>query len=342
MYSNMYSLLILTAFSCLILWGCKKQSPGTLSRKSCLQNFNNLRGLFALEIVLGHIVRYENTILFPLGKFMICSVAFFYFVSAFGMAISFEEKENYLSWRFLLSKPVYIFVLSVSFFIAGVIVDAACPTDLSYITPGISWAFMITTNWYIWELIGFYLIFFFVYKYIPRFRVTFICIITLILSIVMYQNGFWEAYVASTLAFPAGLLCGEYFPKVKSFLYSWKGVVITIILGTFGLSCLSVKSENLMSIVFMRNSLCLAAIIIIFYTCNCLILGNNPVSCFLCRYSTEIYLSQFIFIRLAESYQWNYMIRMPFVLITTVLLSVIIHPAIILVHKILSLQFKDT
>lgn len=247
MHSFLFSVFILILIACLILWGCKKQTTA-LSRENCLQNLNDLRGLFALEIVLGHVVRYEHTILFPLGKFMICSVAFFYFVSAFGMAVSFERKKNYLNLNFLLSKPFYLFILSLVFFLLGMIIDAVCPNDLSYITPGIRWAYLLTTNWYIWELIGFYLLFFCVYKFMPRFRVLFLCIITLILSVILYHKGFWEAYVASTFAFPAGLLCGEYFAQVKKFLLSCKGILTAVLLGTFGLCCLLVRTESMLSL----------------------------------------------------------------------------------------------
>ena len=285
---------------------------------------------------IGHVVRYEHTILFSLGKFMICSVAFFYFVSAFGMAVSFDRKKNYLNHNFLLSKPLYLWILSIVFFLIGMIIDAVCPNDLSYITPGMRWAYLLTTNWYIWELIGFYLIFFSIYKFMPGFRVLLIGIITLSLSVAMYQKGFWEAYVASTFAFPAGLLFGEYFTPVKKFLLSCKGILTTILLGTFGLCCLLVKTESMLSIVFMRNALCLATIMITFYLCTRFTLADNPVARFLCRYSTEIYLSQFIWIRFSESYGWSYMIRMPFVITSTMAMAVLLHPIVNMIRKILS------
>ncbi len=335
MPSQLFSLFVLFLIACLILWGCEKQ-PATLSRENCLQNLNDLRGLFALEIVIGHVVRYEHTILFPLGKFMICSVAFFYFVSAFGMAISFERKKNYLNLSFLLSKPLYLWILSLVFFLIGMIIDAVCPNDLSYITPGLRWAYLLTTNWYIWELIGFYLIFYCIYKFLPRFRVLLICITTLFLSIALYQKGFWEAYVASTFAFPAGLLFGEYFTLVKKFLFSYKGILTTIFLSIFGLCCLLVETESMLSIVFMRNALCLSTIIITFYICTHFTLANNSIARFLCRYSTEIYLSQFVWIRFSESYDWNYAIRMPFVIISTLAMAVLIHPIVNLIRKILA------
>lgn len=329
LFSILYCLIVLLLFCFLILRCCKKRGKDyCITRESSLQNLNNLRGLFAIEIVMGHIVRYENTILFPFGKFMICSVAFFFFVSAFGMAVSFEKKENYLGIRFILSKPLYLFILSIIIFIFGMIIDAICPNNLRYLDSGILHAFLLQTNWYIWEQIAFYFIFFLVYKFMPKYRVAFISILTVALSIVLYQKDFWEAYVASTFAFPAGLFCGEHFLQFKKFLYSRKGAIATTFLSIFGLSCLLVETESLMSIVFMRNAICLATIMIVFYGCNHFTVGNNLAARYLCKYSTEIYLSQFICIQLAESYQWNYMIRMPIVLLATLLIANVLHPII--------------
>ena len=66
------------AFSCLILEGCHKRDTNITTRESWLQNLNDMRGIFALEIVLGHVIRHERSLLYPLGKFMICSVAYFF------------------------------------------------------------------------------------------------------------------------------------------------------------------------------------------------------------------------------------------------------------------------
>lgn len=65
---------------------------------------NALRGIFAIEIVIGHVVRYENTWLYPFGKFMIISVAFFFFVSAFGMVSPIRNREMFTLRDFLREK----------------------------------------------------------------------------------------------------------------------------------------------------------------------------------------------------------------------------------------------
>lgn len=335
MYSLIFSICILFLFVLLVFWNCKRPSYHNLSRESYLQNLNNLRGLFAMEIVIGHVIRYERTILYPMGKFMICSVAFFFFISAFGMVVSHEKKENYLSLNFILSKPVYLLILSIIIFILNAGIDAVCPNDLSFFTPHILHTYLTNTNWYIWSQIIFYLLFFFTYKYLYKFRIPFICIITILMTIVMYLNGFIEGWWASSYAFPLGLIVGEHFSAVKKFIFSWKGILTVVLLSLFGLSCLFVSTESIVSFVFMRNSMCLAATLILFYICSFLTLGNHSVAHYLNKYSTEIYLTQFIWLRLTESYGFNYMIRMPIVVIATLVSAMLLHPIVISIKKTL-------
>ena len=90
----LYALLIYAIFIFILLFGIKFR-PLT-KEEDFFFSFNRLRGFFALEIVVGHVVRYESSLLYPIGKFMIISVAFFFFVSAYGMARSYDAKEDYL------------------------------------------------------------------------------------------------------------------------------------------------------------------------------------------------------------------------------------------------------
>ncbi|MCX4338486.1 MAG: acyltransferase family protein [Lachnospiraceae bacterium] len=333
MYSLMFSFIVLIGFICLILAGCHKRDIRIETRESYLQMLNGLRGIFALEIVVGHVVRNERILLYPLGKFMICSVAYFFFVSAFGMAVSFEKKKNYLSYKFLISKPLYLFIISFIFYLVDMVIDYVCRSDLNYVTPGVPKAFFVTTNWYIWELIGFYILFFCVYKYMPKFRIPLVAGITIILSVVMYYSGFKETYIASSFAFPMGLLFGEYFENVKQFLFSFKGFFMTVTLSIFGMSCFLIKNENVISMVFMRNAIGIATILIIFFACTRYTLGEGQIVIFLSKYSTEIYLSQFVWLRLTESLGWNYMIRLPFVVAATIIMAVLMHPIVHVVRK---------
>lgn len=90
--ANLFSVMIYVFFAMLLLWGSR---PAKVEREEdYFSNFNSLRGLFAIEIVIGHVIRYESGLLYPLGKFMIISVAYFFFcVCVWSYAIfSFERK----------------------------------------------------------------------------------------------------------------------------------------------------------------------------------------------------------------------------------------------------------
>lgn len=86
-----FSIFILAIFYFIIFYNTKR-SPVS-GRDDLLKRLNSMRGIFAVEIVIGHVVRYENTILYPLGKFMIISVAFFFFCFSFRNGDIFSRKR---------------------------------------------------------------------------------------------------------------------------------------------------------------------------------------------------------------------------------------------------------
>ena len=115
----LYALLIYVIFIFILLFGIKFR-PLT-KEEDFFFSFNRLRGFFALEIVVGHVVRYESSLLYPIGKFMIISVAFFFFVSAYGMARSYDAKEDYLH-GFLFSKFSYLLTIAVIAYLHSLII----------------------------------------------------------------------------------------------------------------------------------------------------------------------------------------------------------------------------
>ena len=90
-------LCILIAFALFVLIGMRRTEAGVImdrtrdcssEQEEVLGRLNSLRGVFAIEIIIGHVFRHQMTILYPFGKFMIVSAAFFFFISAFGMVYS--------------------------------------------------------------------------------------------------------------------------------------------------------------------------------------------------------------------------------------------------------------
>lgn len=324
MESIIYALFVWALFFIITFYGIRKSA--VKDRGDYLVRLNSMRGIFAMDVVIGHVIRYENTLLYPLGKFMMISVAFFFFISAFGMVVSFQKKENYLK-GFLPSKLLYLLGLILITYFFNATVDWLSPVDIDYCYRGgnlITWI-LSKTNWYIVELALFYIIFYLVYKYIKKFRTLIITLITIIFINIVFRSGWILGWYASALAFPAGLIFGEHFSRVCRVLDSVWGKLLTAIFILIGAGSLWASENSIIGMGYMRNIMCLAGILLLLYFSKYFVTGNT-VSRFLGKYSTEIYLFQFVFRDLSEKCQWPWQIRLPFVLTAALLAAIIIHP----------------
>lgn len=324
MVDIVFSIFILTFFLIIIFYDIRR-APVT-GRDDLLKRLNSMRGVFAAEIVVGHVIRYENIILYPLGKFMIISVAFFFFVSAFGMVKAFQEKENYLE-GFLFVKLLYIFILVIITFAVNVCIDLIYPQELGYCFKEGSIIFHIfsVTNWYLWELALFYIVFYIVYRCIKKYRILTVSAITILFISIVFRCGWKTGWYASAMAFPAGLAWGEYYSPLIQFLHSKKGKITTIVLTVMGLSSLLFEEESLIGMVYMKNTMCLAGLCILLYFSTNFVIGNK-FNRFLGRYSTEIYLFQFIYLSITWKMQLDWKIRLIIVVLFTLLTACILHP----------------
>lgn len=304
------------------------------NKREKLKQLNSLRGLFALEIIIGHVGRYESGIIYLLGKFMICSVAIFFFLSAYGMVLSQKEKNDYLSISFLLKKPIYLFLVAIFIYLFNSFVDVLLKSRAGYASSFISiHAIFSKTNWYIWELIFFYILFWICYKYFYRYRILLVTLITTIGVIILYCTGCRECWYASAFGFVIGLLYGEYDGVLK-FTYSVCGIIVMVVFAAFGLGSLFVKNETFVSLVLMRNSICLAAIMITVFISNISLLRNNILTKFLTKYSTELYLSQFIWLEYMYDFADCVWLRLLMVVTFTVITAiVIVHPVVLFIKK---------
>ena len=174
---------------------------------------------------------------------MIISVAFFFFVSAYGMARSYDAKEDYLH-GFLFSKFSYLLAIAVIAYLHSLIIKFLFTGSIEpkHIIRG----FFTSTNWYIWELLFFYLLFFLIYRYIPKYRVSIIGILTFLCATGGFAIGLPQGYYCSAMAFPAGLLFYEHFNTVTRFLKTAWGKFTTIIMAIAGLYSLFLGEDSLL------------------------------------------------------------------------------------------------
>lgn len=167
MTSKIFDIIIYVLFATLCIYGIKKNT--TSDKKQSLDKLNSLRGIFAIEIVIGHAVRHANSYLMPFGKFMMIAVGYFFFISAFGMVTSLQTKDSYLN-GFCRRKIGYLFLSTIIAFIINFTLDMLFPANAGYLCNihTLPFTYFTKTNWYMFELILFYGIFFIAYKYIKH------------------------------------------------------------------------------------------------------------------------------------------------------------------------------
>ncbi len=327
----LFAVVLLLGFALLVLWGGRR--PAVWTERGSETNLNRLRGVFALEIIIGHVIRYEATLLYPMGKFMIISVAFFFFVSALGMVRSFHGKEDYLT-HFLAPRAGYLLCLAVLVYLINAAADFLLPWELGYLdrNGNVVSKFLSETNWYIWWQILFYLLFYMAYRYLKKGRIAAVAAATLVLTTAAFLNGWREGFYASEMGFAAGLLYGEYCEKCHAFLHSGRGKCLTVILAGAGLSSLLLGTDSLLGMVYLRNIMCLGGIAVLLFITDSFCFDNRAIR-FLGRYSVELYLLQFVFLRITEAVGWDYKIRIPAVLLGTAAASLALHPVFVLLRK---------
>lgn len=304
-----------------------------MPKKQLLSRLNILRGLFALQVVIGHVVQYETSFIHIWGRFMIISVAFFFFVSGFSLEYSFEQKPNYLK-GFFRNKVLYLLCISILAYIFACILELVLPINYLFFQPGTNLFLTLytTTNWYVYEQIFFYLIFLLTGLFISKKQVRLIVIfITTVFIMVISYFYLYEAYYASSLAFPLGIAYSMYYKETDSYVHSPKGYVSTIIFLLLGLSVFAL-SDSFLSMVVLRNCMCIGGLFLIVYistkydfTCK--------ITKFLTKYSTEFYFFQFCLVLHINKFPISWPLRCLTTIIAVLISAIIMHPVIMFLKR---------
>lgn len=309
---------------------------GKQGKDGLFYTLNSLRGIFALEIVIGHCVRYESCPLTPLGNFMLISVGYFFFVSGYGLSRSYHIKTNYMD-NFLKHRILRLILLALEALIIVTIIAYICPvvTDFRSI-PTIPKVFarsvLIRTNWYMRELLLLYVCFYIVFRFIRKYRIVLLNALILLICIILYLNGYTRCWFASIVCFPMGIVCYENIDKMIIYLTSLKGkinssiiAVIGLILSLLNYPAITGQPFEVTELIYalVNNILCvgfvLALMIILIY-----FKPGNKILSFFTYIATEIYLFQFIFVAIAEKMELSYPIKTLFVLTFDIILAVLI------------------
>ena len=336
-----FCIIIYAILIFIILGGIKKNSSHGCDE--LLKTLNSLRGIFALDIIIGHCVRYESCPLSPLGNFMLISVGFFFFVSGMGITRSYHTKSDYLK-TFPKHRILHLVLIALSALMISTLIAYISPIytpfrNIPDTLPVFLRAIIIRTNWYIRELLLLYVVFYITYRFFHKHRYVFISLMVLLICTVLlileykYSLGYTRCWFASIICFPLGIYTYENHDKISAFLNKRIGGVISIIVLMIGLSTSLFNYTSLIGIsdfvneiicALCNNILCVGFILVLMIFLSYFKPQNRIIS-FFTGISTEIYLYQFIFISIAEKMQLSYPWKIAFVFVFDILLSTVLH-----------------
>ena len=271
---------------------------GRENMDASVQRLNDLRGLMAIWIVLGHLalsMDSQRNIFLLMQKGDLAIVGLFFFLSGYGLEKSFEKKQDYLR-GFLFKKTARLLLMTwVQFGVTELCLYLVkFPRDYKGIT-GILSEYATNLNWYMWELALMYLIFFVSHLLFKNKKASYVtaAILTVALLVALYalQGSFASTY--SCLAFPAGMIIYKVKHKFEKACVSRYGEMFVglLILTGVSTSAMLIPKEFFAS-VLVKNIFCVC--FVTFMAVIFLRLDSQKESFkVLAKFSPEIYLYQF-------------------------------------------------
>lgn len=188
-------------------------------------SFNNnkmcpVRALLAILIVLGHFSFFDVTWLMPMRFFAPISVAFFLFISGFGLTRSVREKGKQYLQTFLPSKLVRIVLPAVLVVLLHLLLCGGSGIGLSgrlrlVFSCGNT---LLPHFWFVWVILFDYLLFYLSFRFLrgtaPRYA---ILVGSLALLLATWASDFDQCWWMCTLAFPAGAFYSDFEESIYSF-----------------------------------------------------------------------------------------------------------------------------
>lgn len=229
---------------------------------------NALRGVFAIVVLLSHVWGYTGLVfLVPFNKIVTIAVTFFFFLSGYGMLRSSvkKEKKSYIIQIFTQKIPFLIWMAALAYvfaFLLELIIKRAGIEDCYYTPISIKNLF-ITTNWYVYELIGFYIVFAAIVGLVKeQYQILSIFLISIIAFVLLFYSGLVEAYYNSIIGFSFGMLCFKYQlnGKIKE---KWWITIAAFIIFVLAFLGMFLFNKDAIGFAVIRNLAAVASIILV-------------------------------------------------------------------------------
>lgn len=292
-----------------------------------MNNSIALRGICSIEIMMGHLgIATGSLALFPNRKAGILFVGIFFALSGYGLMYCIKNKEGYLK-NFFKNRLGKLLLPAYFIFVIGIVLQSViskngsnmiCVFDVKL--------FFIATNWYVWELLILYTVFFISLKVdrkMERFHI-WILIFSILFIGFAHAMNFERPWYGSTLCFWGGIIYFLYQNKFKeTFVIKHPAInlisccfVMVLALGMF------FYLGGVMGVLISRNVAAMSFVMVVITLLYRFNIGNKA-SIWLGKYSYEIFLFHPIFINLFRRKIENNVTYSLAVIGTTVLASYI-------------------
>ena len=292
-------------FLFLIVINCSRRNIRALNDVLAIKNIVSLRGICAIEIVLGHIglALPNELVMFPFRKAGILIVGIFFFLSGYGCFISLRNKENYLD-NFLKNKFIKLFLPVLFMYLVTELIKFLGNGSFLFENVFSFHNLFNTVNWYIWELFIFYFVFFVAFKIFDKKIGSFVILLFCIVFIcVCYYCKCDIPWYGSSICYPAGIYFAYFVNDLDRFInknyYKCMGVGIIVLFISISIFFIN-SSQNFLTLAISRN---VAALIFTLLTILLLkkFIIKNRFTEFLGRISFELYFIHFVFISFFHS-----------------------------------------
>ena len=296
--------MILFLWVLLTLIGIKYQK---VPKQKVLTKENTLvlKGICAIEIMIGHIgLATGEKILFANRKAGILFVGIFMLISGYGLMYNWVNKKDYLK-GFLKRRVTKIVITAYIIYAIGTLLLQRPVTNFINLKE-----FFLETNWYVWEIVGLYVVFLICAK---LFKPKMLCIVIFSISVLFVVTAFVfkidNPWYGSTLCFPLGI----YFYINENIIFEkyvitprYKGCIILL----SGILCITIAlffalgEDSIIGNMISRNISAMSfTILVVFILCHFDI--GNRMSVWLGNISYEIFLFHPIYIKLFENMENN-------------------------------------
>lgn len=285
---------IICFFALIIIWGCKINKKESCSKALSYDCTLVIKGICSVEIMIGHIgLELSNElILYPFRKAGVLIVGMFFFISGYGLMHSLLHKNNYLDH--FIKRRLLIILIPVGLVF---IISSALFTTLTWNENKNFWNIFIqalsSINWFVWEIIVYYVLFGILYKKFDNKDATkLMFLITACIIIVCYFSGIDNPWYGSNLCFPLGIFVAnnmEVFEKWNRKKSTLKTITLILVLFISIVLFYVLPEHSMVGSLIGRNLAAICFTLLVIKVLSKLEVGNK-VTNFLGNISLEVFL----------------------------------------------------